>query len=66
MMINYYQLETLAHLQHEERLVTAAKERLIQQPQRKTLPMATWLHWLSEQTDKWVAPRHPATIEPAC
>jgi hypothetical protein len=66
MIINYYQLETLAHLQHEERLANAAKQRLIQLPQRKTLPLATWVRRLSEQKDKWVAPRQPATIEPAC
>ena len=65
-MINYYQLETLAHLYHEERLATAAQHRLAQRSKRKTLPIATWVHWLSEQKDKWVAPRQPATIEPAC
>jgi len=65
MMMNYYQLETLARLHQEERLAIAAQRQLVVR-KRFALPLTTWVHWLTEQKDKWVAPRRPATIEPAC
>ena len=65
MMINYYQLETLARIHHEERLAIAARHRLIAR-KRASLPVIAWAKWLTEQKGKWVAPRRPVTIEPAC
>ncbi len=65
MFINYYQLETVARMQNQERLAAALKEQHAATPHLPTLPWTTWGHWFSEQKAKWVAPQRPATIKPA-
>jgi len=65
MFINYYQLETLARMQNQERLAAATKEQqryLLAKPARATMP---WGHWLREQKAKWLTVERTATIEPA-
>ncbi len=65
MFINYYQLETVARMQNQERLAAALKEQHTTTPRLPALPWATWGQWFSEQKAKWVAPQHTATIKPA-
>lgn len=65
MFINYYQLETVARMQNQERLAAALKEQHTATPATPAFPLMTWAQWFSEQKAKWVAPQRPATIEPA-
>ena len=65
-MMNYLQQETLAFLQHEERLAEAAKRRLANQvPQEPSLPLVAWLQRLGEQKRKWFAPRRTVVAKQA-
>ena len=65
MFINYYQLETVARMQNQERLAAALKEQYAATLRLPAPPRTTWAHWFSEQKAKWVAPQRSATIKPA-
>lgn len=65
-MMNYLQQETLALMQHEERLAEAAKRRLTHTPRTHALPLMAWFQWFGEQRRKWFAPQPPVIVDQAC
>ena len=52
MFINYYQLETVARMQNQERLAAALKEQYAATLRLPAPPRTTWSHWFSEQKAK--------------